>query len=414
MKFGLDNAVMVTNLDAAGFQIVNLGALSPIPADLVLTTDPRLSDARAPLDGTVTNASVSPAAAIVQSKLSLDGVIPAAWLGATSTTAARGDLAEFKSNKGIANGYASLDGAGHVPASQIPPGVGTGSVTSVALTMPAQFAITGSPVTTAGTLGITWNPVGALSWFGNPSGAAAVPTFQATPIPVGLVPGLDAAKIISGILAAVRLPEAVGVGAGHAKGAVPDPGATGDPDWYLCRGMTYKPLPVYFNSGLISQTGFSTDQYLDGSNIIVPEGGWVRGSQYRCRFEISKTAAGTASAVLRIRIGPTGTITDGMVASLTFPAGTPVADQGFVGVFFTLRLTGTSAQALYQINYAHNNQDDAGLWAARPFTITTPQFSSLFNSDTRSTIGISYNGGASFSGSIGLIQSSYAIPSNPP
>jgi hypothetical protein len=55
-----------------------------------------------------------------------------------------------------------------------------GSVTSVALTMPTQFAVSGSPVTSTGTFGVTWNNVNPnLVLAGPTSGGAAAPTFRA-------------------------------------------------------------------------------------------------------------------------------------------------------------------------------------------------------------------------------------------
>lgn len=59
-------------------------------------------------------------------------------------------------------------------------GGGSGSVTSVALTAPAQFAVAGSPVTIAGSLDITWNTQSANFVLAGPTnGAAAAPTFRA-------------------------------------------------------------------------------------------------------------------------------------------------------------------------------------------------------------------------------------------
>ena len=58
-------------------------------------------------------------------------------------------------------------------------GTGTGTVTSVALTMPAEFSVAGSPITTAGTFAVTkatQNP--NLVYAGPASGGAAVPTFR--------------------------------------------------------------------------------------------------------------------------------------------------------------------------------------------------------------------------------------------
>jgi hypothetical protein len=239
----IENGLLNSDLDAGFFDLLNVALVTPIPSNLAATDDPRLSDARPPLDGSVTDAKVAAAAGIVQSKLNLNGLIPAAWLGNTSTTAARGDLVEYLSNKGQPNGYAALDGSGKVPPAQLPSDVGVGTVTSVALTLPAQFSVTGSPVTSSGTLAAAWASVPDGSWFGNPSGSTAAPTFQTTPLPVGLIPSLDASKIISGTLNPARLPAAVGVGASHAPGSVPDPGASGTATDYLARDMTYKALP---------------------------------------------------------------------------------------------------------------------------------------------------------------------------
>lgn len=55
-----------------------------------------------------------------------------------------------------------------------------GTVTSVALTAPSQFAVGGSPITGAGTLALTWNTQTANTILAGPaSGAAAAPTFRA-------------------------------------------------------------------------------------------------------------------------------------------------------------------------------------------------------------------------------------------
>jgi hypothetical protein len=71
--------------------------------------------------------------------------------------------------------FLSLNGAAPVSI-----GAGGGTVTSVALTAPTQFAVTGSPVTTAGTLAIAWNTQTANTVLAGPTaGAAAAPTYRA-------------------------------------------------------------------------------------------------------------------------------------------------------------------------------------------------------------------------------------------
>jgi hypothetical protein len=57
---------------------------------------------------------------------------------------------------------------------------GAGTVTSVGLAMPSQFAVTGTPVTSAGVLTAAWNAQAANSVLSGPTtGANAVPTFRA-------------------------------------------------------------------------------------------------------------------------------------------------------------------------------------------------------------------------------------------
>src|SRR5512137_279882 len=57
---------------------------------------------------------------------------------------------------------------------------GAGTVTSVAQTVPAEFSVSGSPVTTTGTLAISKATQTAnYVWAGPTSGAAAQPTFRA-------------------------------------------------------------------------------------------------------------------------------------------------------------------------------------------------------------------------------------------
>jgi hypothetical protein len=59
-------------------------------------------------------------------------------------------------------------------------GGGSGSVTSVALTMPSEFTVTGSPISAAGTLAVTKaNQSANQGFFGPSGGGPAAPTFRA-------------------------------------------------------------------------------------------------------------------------------------------------------------------------------------------------------------------------------------------
>ena len=83
-------------------------------------------------------------------------------------------------------------------------GAGSGTVTSVAMTVPSGvFTITGTPITTSDTLQVGLvNQLANTVWAGPTSGAEDVPTFR------GLVsddiPSLDASKIASGTLSVSR------------------------------------------------------------------------------------------------------------------------------------------------------------------------------------------------------------------
>jgi len=57
-------------------------------------------------------------------------------------------------------------------------GTNGGTVTSVALSLPAQFTVSGSPVVSSGTLGVTWAAASANLVFAGPDGLAGTPTFR--------------------------------------------------------------------------------------------------------------------------------------------------------------------------------------------------------------------------------------------
>jgi hypothetical protein len=83
-------------------------------------------------------------------------------------------------------------------------GGGTGTVTSVGLAMPAIFTVTGSPVTTSGTLTASLATQAVnLVWASPGTGSTAgAPTFRA--LVAADIPNLDAAKVTTGIFGVAR------------------------------------------------------------------------------------------------------------------------------------------------------------------------------------------------------------------
>lgn len=83
-------------------------------------------------------------------------------------------------------------------------GAGSGTVTSVAMTVPSGvFTITGTPITSSGTLAVGLvNQLANTVWAGPTSGAESVPTFRA--LVSDDIPNLSASKITSGTLSVSR------------------------------------------------------------------------------------------------------------------------------------------------------------------------------------------------------------------
>jgi len=78
-----------------------------------------------------------------------------------------------------------------------------GTVTSVGLSMPTELTVTGSPVTTSGTLTAAWASQSANTVLAAPSGGAGTPSFRV--LAAADIPNLDAGKITAGTLANARL-----------------------------------------------------------------------------------------------------------------------------------------------------------------------------------------------------------------
>lgn len=126
-------------------------------------------------------------------------------------------------------------------------GSGGGVVTSVAVAVPADESVSGSPVTGAGTITITRNTQSANKIFAGPaSGGAAAPGFRN--------------------MVAADVPVFVGSGASHAPGAVPDPGSVAGTTRFLREDATFA-VPAGGGS-----TGTSLIQFPGGAPVSLASG----------------------------------------------------------------------------------------------------------------------------------------------
>lgn len=153
--------------------------------------------------------------------------------------------------------------------------------------------------------------------------------------------------------------------------------------------------------------GYASDTYLAGSAIAMPAGGPVVGTTYRCRFDMVKTAAGTGAFTVNVRYGTLGTTGDASILSLAFTAGTGVADTGMFELSLHFRTvgSGTSAvvAAVIECDHVLAVTGLTALGAAGHGQVAG--VSSGFNSTTAGAIlGLSVNGGTSFSGTNSIVQ----------
>jgi hypothetical protein len=165
----------------------------------------------------------------------------------------------------------------------------------------------------------------------------------------------------------------------------------------------------YRNSSVTgTSAAYAADTYLAGSAVTVPAGAWKVGSSYFCGFDLVKTGAGTAAMTIIVRMGTLGTTGDAAIQTLTWGAGTGVIDTGWFEVYVSFRTVGSGTSAVIDtVSVCQHHLAATGLIStgASGIGILTPGASAGFNSTTQTIIGVSINGGASFSGSNNIVQS---------
>ena len=168
----------------------------------------------------------------------------------------------------------------------------------------------------------------------------------------------------------------------------------------------YPPLIFNSSSSTVS-AGYATDTLLAGSSILLPSGVNIAGIQYEVVFDMVKTAAGTATPIVNIRFGINGTTADASICTMTFGAGTAAVDTGKFTLVGTLRSAGSGTTAVMagstMINHALAATGLTSTGASGTGQITT--IGGGFNSTVaNSYLSVSFNGGASFSGTNNYVQ----------
>lgn len=152
--------------------------------------------------------------------------------------------------------------------------------------------------------------------------------------------------------------------------------------------------------------GYAADTYLAGSSLSIPTGLVRVGSIYHCIFDMVKTGAGTATPIITLRFGTAGTTGDTARLTFTFAVGTGVIDTGTFEVWAHFRVSGASATMAGIARCTHHlaatGLTTTGASGIGIILATAAAFDATVAS---SIIGLSFNGGGSFSGTNTVVQS---------
>lgn len=150
--------------------------------------------------------------------------------------------------------------------------------------------------------------------------------------------------------------------------------------------------------------GFAADTYLVGSSVPVPAGQLQAKAKYRCRFVVTKTAAGVATPIITVRYGTAGSVADAARCTLTFAAQTAVIDEGVFEVDVVFRTVGATTTAVLQaVGVLAHRLSITGL----SVDVTGVKLSTSAGFDSTpagSIIGLSVNGGAAAAWTIALVS----------
>jgi hypothetical protein len=167
------------------------------------------------------------------------------------------------------------------------------------------------------------------------------------------------------------------------------------------------PAPTQYNQSVTQQgPGFATDTYLTGSSIVIPDGSLRVGTRYYLVFNVTKTAAGTATPIINVRFGTNGSTADASRGTLTHTAGTSAADEGVYELWVTFRSVGPGTEAIVQTlgRFTHR-LSVTGLTGSN--AVSEPEIATSAGFDSTvsgSTLGVSINGGSSASWTVRLVQ----------
>lgn len=159
-----------------------------------------------------------------------------------------------------------------------------------------------------------------------------------------------------------------------------------DGNWALPTG--------YINASATTQTPIAaTRTYLAGSSLTFVAGQLQVGTIFRWKFNMTKTNAGTATSTIDVAFGTAGTTADTAILSFTKPAGTAVADEGWVEIEAIIKANSATVGVVTgEFRLIHNL---AATGHAQIPCVVVNAVSSSFNTFTPTTVGVCITTGAS-------------------
>lgn len=153
----------------------------------------------------------------------------------------------------------------------------------------------------------------------------------------------------------------------------------------------------------------TTRAFITGSKLEVPQGGLKVGSMIRFVLDVTKTGAGTASAVFDISFGTAGDVNDTARVSFTKIAGTAVVGVGRIVIEAIVRTIQDSVNSVDgivvgQFTLTHNLAI-TGLATLNPLSVVTVS-SDFDNSGQELFIGLNATLGASDDYTFEMVEAS--------
>jgi hypothetical protein len=168
-----------------------------------------------------------------------------------------------------------------------------------------------------------------------------------------------------------------------------------NPDGTITRVST---AAAAFSTATVA-AGYAVDTYLAGTKVLIAKALPQAGTSYYATFDMVKTGAGTAAPVLVLRIGTLGTVADAAILTFTFGVGTAVIDSAVVEVWAHYRTVGAAAVLVGLCRLTHalaaTGLTTTGASGNAQLAVVSAGFDSTIAAQS---IGLSFNGGASFSG----------------